>query len=326
MKTILAVTCSDEDTTFVPLAKAVEARGGRLLRFDTDRFPHECQLSGELVPGTWRGEVVNHLGERVALDALHAVWWRRMRTGLNMPKEGVPPHVRRAARLESEVTLEGLIASLPIQHVDDPFLVHRAERKAWQFAQATAVGLHIPETWLGNAGPSALRFAGRQDRLITKGMSLVLIPGPHGNLETMPTSAVGPEELETLPGDLAWSTACLQARVDKTMEVRAVVVGDRVLAAGVDSQQLEVSEVDWREGDFALMPQFRRVDLPDALAAKLVALNRRMGLRYGGADLIRTPEGEWIFLEINPGGEWGWVQEFAELDVAGTLADLLLAD
>ena len=61
-----------------------------------------------------------------------------------------------------------------------------------------------------------------------------------------------------------------------------------------------------------------------AALSALVELNRSMGLRYGGADLIRTPEGDWVFLEINPGGEWRWVQQYAGLDVSGALAELLL--
>ena len=33
-----------------------------------------------------------------------------------------------------------------------------------------------------------------------------------------------------------------------------------------------------------------------------------LGLVYGAFDFIRTPRGEDVFLEVNPTGEWAWLE------------------
>ena len=56
------------------------------------------------------------------------------------------------------------------------------------------------------------------------------------------------------------------------------------------------------------------------MARSLRALVRALGLVYGAADLIRTPDGEHVFLELNPGGEWGMLELALELPIAAALA------
>ena len=58
-------------------------------------------------------------------------------------------------------------------------------------------------------------------------------------------------------------------------------------------------------------------------AAALVALHRRLGLVYGAVDLICRPSGDWVFLELNQAGEWGWLADVAGVPIAGALADLM---
>ena len=54
-----------------------------------------------------------------------------------------------------------------------------------------------------------------------------------------------------------------------------------------------------------------------------MALVRRLGLRYGAIDLILTPEGDYVFLEINPNGQWQWIEEPTGLPITSALCDEL---
>ena len=40
------------------------------------------------------------------------------------------------------------------------------------------------------------------------------------------------------------------------------------------------------------------------------------GLFYGAIDLIRTVDGTYVFLEMNPFGQWAWVQDLCGLPLA----------
>jgi hypothetical protein len=38
-----------------------------------------------------------------------------------------------------------------------------------------------------------------------------------------------------------------------------------------------------------------------------------LGLRYGAFDFVRTPDDRFVFLEVNPTGEWAWLEEHLAL-------------
>jgi len=51
---------------------------------------------------------------------------------------------------------------------------------------------------------------------------------------------------------------------------------------------------------------------------------RRMGLKYGCIDMIVTPEGRYVFLEVNPSGQWYFIQMSTHLEIASAIADLVV--
>ncbi|SDP10272.1 hypothetical protein SAMN04487905_1022 [Actinopolyspora xinjiangensis] len=53
---------------------------------------------------------------------------------------------------------------------------------------------------------------------------------------------------------------------------------------------------------------------------------RRFGLLYGALDFVITPEGRWVFLEINPGGQYGWLEAATGAAITGQLAELLTSN
>jgi len=66
------------------------------------------------------------------------------------------------------------------------------------------------------------------------------------------------------------------------------------------------------------------VALPSLVETKIKMFMKRIGLRFGCLDMIVTPEGEYVFLEINPNGQWYFVQLRTEMEIAKVIADLLV--
>ena len=56
------------------------------------------------------------------------------------------------------------------------------------------------------------------------------------------------------------------------------------------------------------MDEWRPYDLPPEAEAPLLALMDFYGLNYGAADFILTPDGRHVFLELNPSGEFFWLE------------------
>ena len=54
--------------------------------------------------------------------------------------------------------------------------------------------------------------------------------------------------------------------------------------------------------------EIRAHRLPGEVAAKLRALLGHFGLVYGAIDMRLTPEGDYVFLEVNPAGQWLFIE------------------
>lgn len=314
------ITRSDDHAGVAALLEAVRRRGERAFRLDTDRFPTDVRLELEL--GADDRGVLRSADDAVALDEIEAVWYRRFAPASRLP-EGLEPQIRAACVDESRATLLGLITALPVVHVDRWEAVRLAEHKPRQLQRARAVGLEIPPTLVSNDPQAVRRFAAEHPGgLVTKMMaSFAVVEG--GAEKVVFTSAVRPEDLEDL-GGLRLCPMTFQARVDHEAELRCTIVGERVYCASLDSAaRVGRGALDWRRDHRALADRFTAHELPAEVAARLVALARELGLQYGAADLLRTPDGRHVFLELNPVGEFYWLERAAGLPIVDALAALL---
>lgn len=112
-----------------------------------------------------------------------------------------------------------------------------------------------------------------------------------------------------------------QEYVDKKFEVRSTVIGNSCLSAAIYSQEKELTKVDWKRAAYDL--KYEPYELPSDVEQKCVELVRELGLAFGGIDLICTPNNEWYFVEVNPNGQWAWVEQKTGLPIKRTLVDFL---
>jgi hypothetical protein len=106
------------------------------------------------------------------------------------------------------------------------------------------------------------------------------------------------------------------------VDLRVTVVGDRVFAAEIDARHTSYPcDMRMVVGEASI----RAVRLPEAVEAGLLALMRRLGLVYGACDLRRRAGGEHVFLEVNPAGQWLFVEQRTGLPIADALAAELAA-
>lgn len=86
-----------------------------------------------------------------------------------------------------------------------------------------------------------------------------------------------------------------------------MVVGDRVITCAIDSQASESTRVDWRRYDFANVAHYP-IELPDDVIQRPIPLTKALGLVYGAIDLAELEDGSWLFFELNPAGQWAWLE------------------
>lgn len=307
---MLLLSHSQEPFCTDRVAGALARRGVLARRLDTDEFPRALPLSAELDP---RG------GARLLLDEaqleVDAVWlWRVWPPQLD---ERLPAAQREAATRESLTAFRGLLdllADVPWIDAIDPNRC--AENKTRQLRLAARLGLSIPPTLI-TADPEAARrfFFAHDSQVITKLQTSLghSMAGGGG----LPTRLLRVEDLDALAG-LRHCPMMFQRYVPKQWELRIAWVDGHAFVGALDGQ---LCGVDWRYESSA---SWKPHTLPPAIHDRLAQLMTALGLRQGAIDMIVEPSGDYVFLEVNPHGEWGMLERDLELPIAAAIADALI--
>jgi glutathione synthase/RimK-type ligase-like ATP-grasp enzyme len=184
-------------------------------------------------------------------------------------------------------------------------------KKVNQLLAARQEGLRTPRTLITNDSQAVRAFAAEGSPLIYKRLGTA--PRP-----LTATKELRPRDLERLDV-LPNCPAIFQERIDARADIRVTIMGMNMYAAEIDSQA-GASPLDWR---FDHTVRFRPHCLDEVVQKQLLALMRRLGLLYGAADFRLTSEGEYIFLEVNPGGQYLFVEFLAGVDLTERMAEFL---
>lgn len=328
-RSVLVLTQTD-DLHIQPVAQALQRvhQDVSLIRCDLSDFPAQIQLSATLDPSTpgWQGRLT--FGEKhYELQDIQSIWYRRPKLP-EAPKTYLPP-VRAFLNLEN---LRGFVGVLSQMTPEGPVWVspreciQAAELKPAQVCAAQNVGLRVPRTLITNDPEVVSQFADRcQGTLITKAIARGIID-PENQFHLGPerflyTSHVAPEHLNKQ--DLEGVRACahlFQEKIAKAMDLRVVIIGQQVFTVGIHAHHEDAS-LDWRRSYQSLSSTIEQ--LPQSIEDALVRLVRHFGLQYSSMDLLLTPEGEYVFLEQNPNGQFYWLEPPTGLPMAEAMANLL---
>lgn len=301
-------------------ARAVLAALGRrrvpALLVRTADFPRRLDLglwlSRRRRGARWRGSLSARRVGRVADDDVGAVWWRR--TYPYALPDSLDRQLWGGLYSACEAAMTAFWSCLGSYWVNDPDAEELAERKPAQLALARRLGLAVPTSCITNDPGIARAFIRERPDGHTIHKNLVSLPA------TARPTRVAREGDERLLASLRQAPLLFQERVEASADLRVTVVGDRLFATEIDFPGSRHA-LDWRYA--SRWARFRRAKLPRDVEGKVRRLVRALGLVYGAVDLRRRPDGEHVFLEVNPSGEFLFVEERTGAPVTAALADLL---
>ena len=313
--TVLIVTASyDEAPRYV--GAALEKFGVPFFRLDTDRFPSEVQASFD----PHEGVTIFDRQQSISSREVKSVWYRRNVASI-LP-ENLNSGVREFCQRENRAFLEGMLTALPTQRwLSCPRAIWQAEHKLYQLRVAAQLGFSLPHTVVANA-ERTVRASASGRSLVAKAVASGYIAEEGGNRAIF-TSALSTDDLEDLSG-LALAPVTFQERVEKASDIRVTVIGDEVFAAEILSQSRESSRVDWRATDNENL-EHRTHELPIEIEHLCLRLTSHLGLNFGAIDLALKPDGTYVFFEINPNGEWLWLEDILGLPISDRIAAWLTA-
>ncbi|EPH43330.1 ATP-grasp ribosomal peptide maturase [Streptomyces aurantiacus] len=320
MGSVLILT-DETDITAGRVAAELAVRGVPLVRLDPADFPTRLSMSAEISTGaTWSGALTDLAGGRTAVDlaSISAVYYRRP-TQFRLP-DGMNRAEQTFAYGEARRGFGGVLGALDsARWVNGRVAAAHAEYKPLQLATASRVGLTVPSTLITSEPDRAYKWAKQQNGpIIYKPLSGIW-HADDNQVRVIYTNSV--DDLDSLlDPSLGYTAHLFQRQVPKEHEARAIVVGQQVFTVAIEAATPR-GRGDWRS-DYDHL-SYRVVTLPDHVTTKLVALHRELGLVFGAVDLIRRPDGEWVFLETNQSGEWDWLAGETGIPVAAALADVL---
>ena len=207
--------------------------------------------------------------------------------------------------------------NLKCEWISSPRATPQASNRAKQLSLARAVGFDIPATLITNDPEAAFDFYQSHDGdIVVKALHHHNVQ-VQGKVYSMYTRRVLNHELSKFD-DLTYAPCILQQRVPRKSELRVTVVGEQVLA---QSSAVEGYDDIHRclRTDFCM----RVYDLPCTVRDRCTKLIRSLGLRYGAIDFIVDKNGRLVFLEVNPTGDWNYVESQVNLPITKAMVNLM---
>lgn len=311
---MLLILTNSQDATADYLQERLQQSSVDFVRIDTDTFVGngELQFSGGQ-------STVRVAGRAFSPEDFDSVWYRRPESlhhsEWNRTTEG------KYTLEEWSAALEAFLAFVPAPRwVNHPAANAKASIKMHQLATARQCGLRTPETLVSQSPDHVRAFADRFERIIVKPIGHGYVTCDSGTDSLIYTNPVEPITLDALD-DLRNCPTLFQERVDKATDVRITVIDTAIHAVEMSARDADGDQrCDVRRNNMADV-RYRSIALPECVADAITDLMRRYALRFAAIDMAIAKDGDWWFFEINPNGQWAWLDLNGGMDVAASFVD-----
>ncbi|MEU3614083.1 ATP-grasp ribosomal peptide maturase [Streptomyces sp. NPDC006872] len=307
---VLVATEADDLTADMVITE-LNRRNVPVVRFNPADIGADLTVSARFgtCPASMVGEV-RTLSRTADLARVRAVYWRR-------PEWPAFSHLEPAdARFAAAQVRFGLGGSLYAMDcplwVNHPLRIAAADYKPAQLALAQRLGLAVPPTLVTNDPVEAREFITSQGDVIFKTLRWT----PYTRDGVPVTGWADPVSADEIDESVRVTPHLFQACVDKVADLRVLVVGRHTFAVRIDSELL-----DWRKDYSALT--YAVGHLPDPVNKALHLYLEFLGLVSGSFDIAVDRAGDHWWLELNPNGQWGWLETETGLPMSAAFADLL---
>ncbi|MDH2133954.1 hypothetical protein N5J77_22740 [Sphingobium yanoikuyae] len=264
------------------------------------------------------------------LTEFDTIWLRRM--GRPVLGDAVHEDDRRYAELSWKSLVESIWLQTELSggfHINDPRSALEHSAKPLHLDIATASGLKIPPTLISNSRDKIIDFINlntdNDRQTIVKGFFIpVWYCQSSGSGLTTGTEIVTIRDVEA--SEIEACPAIYQARIPKSYEVRLTKMGGYSLAGRFVHRPGDDTEVDFRRTPDWTDLGMERCDIPDAINIAVSIMFKKLNLVFGSIDFIVDDQGQWWFVDLNPMGNFFWVEAYCpEIPLLDTFCHFLMS-
>jgi glutathione synthase/RimK-type ligase-like ATP-grasp enzyme len=317
---LLIITNKSDLTSDYLIIRLVE-RKIPFYRFNTDDYYHKALINIE-ISNSKQKALIQYMNDILCLDEVEGVYFRRP----------IPPILSSEiqdndlgfAQREITETLSGLwrLFNNTIW-MNNPKFLYLARNKIEQLKVAQSLGFNIPNTLVSTSKSYIRDFYEKNKPIIIKAVK-------HGfyeyknRIKVALTNEITLSDIAKLD-EFASIPAIYQKKLEKKYDIRITVIGNDVFSTALFSQEHQASKVDWRAWDLSENFDLRheRIVLPDDIIQKCIEITTYFNLSFSAIDMVYTVDGEYVFLEMNPSGQWAWIEEKLGYPLRDTIINFL---
>ena len=315
---ILIIT-NERDITSDMVILRLQEQGDSYLRVNTEDFPTRLGISWALADGHVQGEFSSQRG-LVDLHTISAVWYRRPLK--SKPTNSIESSAARMfAQQESDALLQNIWLTLDCLWVSSPMAIRKTEHKLYQLRLASSMGFEVPKSLVTTDPARAREFCRQVQDVIAKPIDRGYVDDPSGDDVLIYTNRLRAKDLARLD-TVRFSPTFFQACIPRRCDLRVTVVGRSVFATEIHLPKDAMGEVDWRRQEVDRLRHAAHT-LSPVLEHRILSFVRQFGLQFAALDFIVTPDDRYVFLEINPNGQWAWIEQLIDTPISSAIVDLL---
>ncbi len=318
MSSSVLVITSKEDVTVDFVITRLKERNIDYYRFNTEDIGSCIDVYFDGVNYSLKDKLKDKL---VDLNCFTSIYFRRPK--LPLPLADLTLGEQQFYLAEITTYLEGLYRRLLDKYwLNSVFDIRMLENKPYQLSLAKELGLAVPNLSITNDYNNSLAFAQKHKSCIFKPLKSGLINESIDKGKILYTTKVDSYFLENIESH-GGMPLYIQKEIEKDSDIRVTVVGNKIFSAKISSQELEVSRVDWRKSESMLL--HNTIKLPKQIEEKCLLLCGKFNLDFAAIDFILDKSGHFWFLEINPNGQWAWIESLLNYSISDEIVNLLLS-
>lgn len=312
---MILIVSSQQDDHAVAVMRRLDQRGAPYLLLDTSAFPTKLQLSVEYLRGE-RSVSLRDIsrGTDIDLSTVRTAWYRRPQP-LVLHSGIVDPATSEFTFNECVEAVSGLWQIIDAHWINHPVYDAAAARKLAQLKVAAEAGLTVPRTLVTNRPAEAERFFRS-----TPGGKFIYKSFQNTGQAWRETRLLTAEAVKKLD-DVQYAPVIFQEYIPARCDLRVTIIGEQLFAIAVYTDPQHYA-FDYRMNLETVRAE--TFELPRSLETALLRLMRRLNLVYGAIDMRYTPDGDYYFLEINPAGQWQFLEEKTDLRITDYFAHFLM--